>query len=252
MQTSPPPQKGFQGPNPITVTRTWGAVGRAAMQQTSAVCYFIFFPQDQAAAGGAAREQPTGWRKPSQPTSCFSALNPIKGGLGTTPPSLHCSPRAGMAQRARGEVNKLVLESSGPADSWHPGDAGMPEAQPAPAGSHSSPQLSKEGREKEKGRKRRWITPGRGRRSGVHSPARPVPGKGARQGGGCWAGGEGREGWVVQGNGDLAGELAAVGQWHSPLPGKGALLMGARWHCPSGPHRGSLRSEATSTAQSAG
>lgn len=82
MQTSPPPQKGFQGPNPITVTRTWGAVGRAAMQKTSVVCYFIFFPQDQAAAGGAAREQPTGWRKPSQPRSCFSALNPIKGAWG--------------------------------------------------------------------------------------------------------------------------------------------------------------------------
>lgn len=77
-------------------------------------------------------------------------------------------------------------------------------------------------------------------------------GKGARQGGGCWAGGEGREGWVVQGNGDLAGELAAAGQWHGPLPGKGALLMGARWHCPSGPHRGSLCSEATSTALPAG
>lgn len=86
----------------------------------------------------------------------------------------------------------------------------------------------------------------------MHSLARPVPGKGARQGGSCWAGGEEREGWVVQGNGDLAGELAAAGQWHGPLPEEGALLMGARWHCPSGPHRGSLRSEATSTALSAG
>lgn len=43
MKTSHPPSKGFQGPNPITATHTWGAVGRAAMQQTSAVCYFIFF-----------------------------------------------------------------------------------------------------------------------------------------------------------------------------------------------------------------
>lgn len=43
MKTSHPPSKGFQGPNPITATRTWGVVGRAAMQQTSAVCYFIFF-----------------------------------------------------------------------------------------------------------------------------------------------------------------------------------------------------------------
>lgn len=43
MKTSHPPSKGFQGPNPITAIRTWGVVGRAAMQQTSAVCYFIFF-----------------------------------------------------------------------------------------------------------------------------------------------------------------------------------------------------------------
>lgn len=43
MKTSHSPSKGFQGPNPITATHTWGAVGRAAMQQTSVVCYFIFF-----------------------------------------------------------------------------------------------------------------------------------------------------------------------------------------------------------------
>lgn len=46
LKTPHPPPGGFQGcgANPITATLTWGAVGRAAMQQTSVVCYLICSP----------------------------------------------------------------------------------------------------------------------------------------------------------------------------------------------------------------
>lgn len=46
LKTPHPPPGGFQGcgANPITATLTWGAVGRAAMQQISVVCYLICSP----------------------------------------------------------------------------------------------------------------------------------------------------------------------------------------------------------------
>lgn len=48
-------------------------------------------------------EQPkSGWRKPLQPQSCFSALNTATGALETAPPSVPCSPGAGVLPRAGG------------------------------------------------------------------------------------------------------------------------------------------------------
>lgn len=82
MKTSHSPSKGFQGPNPITATHTWGAVGRAAMQQTSVVCYFIFLYQDQTADGRTANKQPGGWRKSLQPGAAFLLLIPQWGHWG--------------------------------------------------------------------------------------------------------------------------------------------------------------------------
>lgn len=71
VKTSPPPQKGFQGPNPITVTRTWGAVGRAAMQQTSAVCYLIFFPRTRQLLVELPESSPWAGGNPHSPGAAF-------------------------------------------------------------------------------------------------------------------------------------------------------------------------------------
>lgn len=62
LKTPHPPPGGFQGcgANPITATPTWGAVGRAAMQQTSVVCYLICSPGAESwwwSSPGAARKK---------------------------------------------------------------------------------------------------------------------------------------------------------------------------------------------------
>jgi len=102
MKTSHSPSKGFQGPNPITATHTWGAVGRAAMQQTSVVCYFIFFVPGPNSRWQNSQQAARGLEEVLAARSCLSALNTTMGTLGTTPLRAHC-----MAQRVREAANAV-------------------------------------------------------------------------------------------------------------------------------------------------
>lgn len=87
LKTSHPPPGGFQGcgANPITATLTWGAVGRAAMQQTSVVCYLICSPGAESwwwsSPGAAGKKNP---HNPRELLFCSKSHNwRLGGGIST-------------------------------------------------------------------------------------------------------------------------------------------------------------------------